>query len=289
MSAWLSVPAEMQCDELHVLAHGAGIDHRYWDWPIEPERYSYVAWAAQRGIATLNIDRIGCGQSSRPPGAEVTLTAQAHTLAQVIDAARSGHQGMPSFSRVVLIGHSMGSVVCGATATIGGGADAVVLTGYLPVDGTPEMGDELFDFAFTPALNALPHLRGLVDEAYLAAREDLGVDELRYWSAQTDPQILAFEALIKGPATKAELGDAAVAGPLIRSLAIPTLGVVGEHDVLLIDGGLGETNTYNAIARIADRIGPNFDFCVVPDTGHMLNLHRTAHDTYTAITRWLER
>jgi pimeloyl-ACP methyl ester carboxylesterase len=264
------------------------VDHRYWDWPIEPERYSYVAWAAERGIATLNIDRIGCGHSSRPPGAEVTLTAQAQTLAQIIDAARHGHQGMPSFSRLVLIGHSMGSVVCGATATICA-ADALVLTGYLPVDGTPEMGDELFDFAFTPALTALPHLRGLIDEAYLAPRADLGVDELRYWTAQTDPQILAFEALIREPATKAELGDAAVAGPLIRGVTRPTLGLVGEHDALLIDGALGETDTHDTIRRVADGIGPNFEFDVVPDTGHMLNLHRTAHDTYTAIAQWLER
>jgi pimeloyl-ACP methyl ester carboxylesterase len=285
----LTVPAEVQRDELQLLVHGAGVDHRYWDWPIEPERYSYVAWAAQRGIATLNIDRIGSGQSSRPPGAEVTLTAQAHTLGQVIDAVRSGYQGMPTFSRLVLIGHSMGSVVCGATATAGGGADAAVLTGYLPVDGTAEMGDELFDFAFTPALDALPHLRGLVDEAYLSPRDDLGVDELRYWSDQTDPQILAFETLIKGPATKAELGDAAVAGPLIRGVTIPTLAVVGEHDALLIDGGLGETDTHDTIARVAGGIGPNFEFCVVPDTGHMLNLHRNAHDTYTAVARWLER
>jgi pimeloyl-ACP methyl ester carboxylesterase len=289
-SAWLTVPTTLRRDELHVLVHGAGVDHRYWDWPIEPGRYSYVAWAAEQGIATLNIDRIGCGHSSHPPGAEVTLAAQARSLAQLIDAARGGHQGIPSFSRVVLIGHSMGSVICGTTATHCGDVDAVVLTGYLPVDGTVEMGEELFDFAFTPALTALPHLRGLVDASYLAAREDLGVDELRYWASQTDPEVRAFEASIKGAATKAELADAALAGPLIRALTTPALCLIGQHDALLVDAGLGEVDTFDTVRRMTSSgIGPNFDFHVVPDSGHMLNLHRNAHDAYTGIVEWLER
>lgn len=288
-SAWLTRPAEVRRDELHVLLHGAGDDHRYWDWPIEPERYSYVAWASQHGIATLNLDRIGCGHSSRPPGAEVTLDAQAQTLAQVIDAVRAGRNGVPAFSRLVLVGHSMGSVLCGVTAANYDGVGAAVLTGYLPVDGTPEMGDELFDFAFVPALTGLPHLRGLIDGGYLTARADLGVDELRYLIAQTDPENIAFEALIQGSATKAELRDASVAGPLIRTLTTPALAVVGQYDALLIDGGLGETDTHDTVRRVADGIGPNFEFCVVPDTGHMLNLHRTAPDTFTAIADWLDR
>lgn len=288
-SAWLTVPPNVRRDELHVLVHGAGVDHRYWDWPIEPQRYSYVDWATKRGIATLNIDRIGCGQSSRPPGAEVTVEAQAHTLAQVVDAARGGHEGVPPYRRTVVIGHSIGSVICGMTATFSGGIDAVVLTGYLPVDGTTEMGDELFDFAFTPALDALPHLQGLIDESYLAAREDVGVDELRYWSAQTDPEIMGFESKIKGPATKAELADAAIAGPLIRTITTPALGLVGQHDALMVDGGLGENDTFDTVRRVAPGIGPNFDFSVVLDAGHMLNLHRNAHDSYTAIERWLDR
>jgi pimeloyl-ACP methyl ester carboxylesterase len=287
--AWLTVPACVRLDELHVLLHGAGVDHRYWDWPIEPQRYSYVSWAAERGIATLNIDRIGCGHSSRPPGADVTVAAQAHALAQVIDTVRVGRDGMPSFSRFVLVGHSIGSVVCGSTAATYGGVDAVVLTGYLPVDGTVEMGDELFDFAFVPALDAMPQLRGLVDDDYLVARDGLGVDELRYWATQTDPEIMAFELLIKGPATKAELRDAAIVGPLIRTVTTPTLGLVGQHDALLIDGGLGEADTRATVRRVAQGVGQNFEFVVISDAGHMLNLHRNAHQTFRAIERWLEQ
>jgi pimeloyl-ACP methyl ester carboxylesterase len=287
VSAWLTVPAKRRRDELQVLVHGAGLDHRYWDWPLNPERYSYVSWAAERGIATLNIDRIGCGFSSRPPGAEVTIPAQAHVLAGVVATVRSGGSGMPSFARVVLVGHSLGSVVCGVTAAHHRDLDALVLTGYLPVDGTAEMGDELFDFAFAPALDGMPHLRGLVDAEYLVARDEFAVDELRYWSAQADPDVIAFETLSRGPATRAELRDAAVAGATIRTVTAPTLGLVGQHDALLIDASLAEVDTADTVRRVARVTPPNFEFAVTPDTGHMLNLHRNAHAVFTTLDDWL--
>jgi pimeloyl-ACP methyl ester carboxylesterase len=274
---------------LQILVHGAGSDHRYWDWPLEAERYSYVDWATRRGIATLNIDRIGCGHSSYPPGREIDVAAHVHTLGQIVSTVRSGLAGMRSFGRVVLVGHSMGSVVCGATAAACDDVDAVVLTGYLPVDGTPAMGDDLFAFAFIPALEGLPQLNGIADDGYLVPRADLGVEQLRYWAAATDAAMLEFDCLIKGPATKAELSDAAAAGPAIRAITTPALGLIGQYDALLIDQSLGESDTHDTVRRVADGIGANFDFVVIPDAGHMLNLQRNAHEAFVAIDQWLAR
>ena len=286
--AWLTVPEALRRSELQILVHGAGSDHRYWDWPLEPERYSYVQWAAKRGLATLNIDRIGCGHSSYPPGAEIDVAAHVHMLDQVVRQVRGGRHGVPPFERVVLVGHSMGSVVCGAAVAAGTDVDAVVLTGYLPVDGTPAMGDELFDYAFEPAVEGLPQLRGIVDSDYLVPRADLGVEQLRYWPNQTDPAVLAFDSLIKGPATKVELADAAVSGPAIRAITTPALGLIGQHDALLIDSTLGENDTHDTVRRVSQGIGQNFEFMVVPDSGHMLSLHRNAAESFAAIDQWLE-
>jgi len=289
VSAWLTVPDTVVRNELQILVHGAGADHRYWDWPLEPDRYSYVRWAAARGMATLNIDRIGCGHSSHPPGIEVDVAAQVHAVRQVTTAALAGEHDLPTFGRVVLVGHSMGSVICGAAARECAAIDALVLTGYLPVDGTPEMGDDLFDFAFVPALDGLPHLRGIVDDGYLVPRTDLGVDALRYWPSQTDSHIMDFDTTTRGPATRAELSDAAVAGPAIRAVSTSTLAVIGQFDNLLIDNGLGEKDTHDTVRRVSAGIGPNFEFVVIPDTGHMLNLHRNAGQAYTAVADWLAR
>ena len=288
ISGWLTVPAPVRRDELHILVHGAGTDHRYWDWPIEPERYSYVNWAAAHGIPTLNIDRIGCGHSSRPPGLEVTVGAQGDAIAHVLSGVRTGQiASVPYFSRTVLIGHSVGSVISAASVTDHGGPDALVLTGYLPVDGTAEMGDELFSFAFVPAIEGKPELSGLVDQDYLVPREGLGVEELRFWEPATDPEVMTFDGVIKGPATKAELRDAALAGPKIRQVTVPTLAVVGEHDALLIDKNLGETTTYDTVQRVSCAVADNFEFKVVPGAGHMQCLQRNAHDTFAAIEQWL--
>lgn len=289
LSGWLTVPDDPRRDELHVLVHGAGADHRYWDWPMDPHRYSYVSWAAEHGIATLNLDRVGCGHSSRPPGNEVTVGAQADGIAAIITALRAGQiASVPWFSRMVLIGHSIGSVICGTSVADHGGPDALVLTGYLPVDGTTEMGDELFSFAFVPATEGKPELRGLVDDGYLVPRDGLGVDELRFWGPATDPAVMAFDGVIKGPATMVELRDAALAGPRIRTVAVPTLALVGQHDALLIDKNLGEATTFDTIERVRPGVPATFEFQVVPDSGHMQCLQRDAHDTYAAMTRWLE-
>src|SRR5215470_14436202 len=52
---------------IQVLVHGATYDHNIWDWPFQPERYSYVQAVTAAGYATLNMDRLGHGRSSRVP------------------------------------------------------------------------------------------------------------------------------------------------------------------------------------------------------------------------------
>jgi pimeloyl-ACP methyl ester carboxylesterase len=285
-AAWLTVP-EACTGELQILVHGAGGDHRYWDWPREPATYSYVEWCAQRGVATLNVDRIGCGSSVRPPASEVTVDAQAHALVQVAEAVRAGLPGCDPFDQVVLVGHSMGSVVAGAAACLAPPVDAVVLTGYLPVDGGVELGDELFDFAFEPASGGLPGLLGLVGDGYLVAK-DLGTDDLLHWAPTADPDNVEAEKLMKGPATRAELRDAAVVGAALRESTIDTLVVVGQHDALLIDGTLGEPDVFATVEHVRAKCGANFEFVVIPDAGHVLNLHRNAHTSFTPIRDWLD-
>jgi hypothetical protein len=98
---------------------------------------------------------------------------------------------------------------------------------------------------------------------------------------------MAFERSTIGPATKSDLSDAAVAGPTIRAITTPTPGVIGQHDNLLIDTGLGETDTHDTVRRVSSGIGANFEFAVIPDAGHMLTIQRNARVTYAAIDEWL--
>jgi pimeloyl-ACP methyl ester carboxylesterase len=284
-AGWLVVPDELRRAELQVLVHGAGYDHRYWDWPAQPDQYSYAEWAASRGIATLNIDRIGSGLSSRPPGAENTVRAQADILRQVIAAARDGLVDGAQFSRIVLIGHSLGSVVAGYEAASHGDVDAVVLTGYVPVDGAGEASDTFFETAFLPAVDELPHLRGLVDHDYGVSRPEVR-EPLMYLTGHCDPAVIAMDEQMKGTATRGELRDASTAGPLIRASRVPTLVLVGQHDRLLIHPP--DTDCFDVTRRWAKASGGNFSYDVVADSAHNLNLHDSAHTAFAAIDRWLD-
>jgi pimeloyl-ACP methyl ester carboxylesterase len=285
VSAWISVP-EKPRPRLLILVHGANSDHRSWDFPFEPDRYSFVKWAHARGFATLMIDRIGSGTSSRPPGAENTIDAQAEVLHRIVESARAGKDGIPAFSHITLIGASFGSVVCGVEAARYGDVDTVVLCAYLPVDGTGPLNEEMLRSMFEPAVRRRPSLAGLVDENYLLPREDLGPDWL-YRMESADKAVIAANESISGTMTLAELTGVGEAGPFIRTSTVPTLVLVGQFDPLLFDSKI-EVDCYSSSARTAEKSPRNFEYQVVPDTGHVLNLHRTAHRTYQTIGEWLD-
>jgi pimeloyl-ACP methyl ester carboxylesterase len=285
-SAWLTVPAQLRRAEIHVLVHGAGSDHRAWDWPMEPDRYSYVDWATRRGIATLTIDRIGCGFSSRPPGAEVTLERQADSLHQIVQALRRGLPGCPKFSRVALVGHSLGAVVVGTQAAMFGDADEVVLSGYVPTDGG-DIPPELFDIAFLPATQVQTRLRGLVDDDYWGQRPDIDDGSLAFHAPGVDADVMQAERQMLGTTTRVELLGAVRAGRFIATFDQPALVLIGQYDRLLLQEG--DVDGHDVARRMAAVTGSNFHYEVVPDTGHVLNLHYTAHTTFAAISAWLDQ
>jgi pimeloyl-ACP methyl ester carboxylesterase len=287
VSGWISIPeSPIRAGELLILVHGANSDHRAWDFPFERDSYSFVKWAEDRGLPTLMIDRIGSGTSSLPPGVENTIDAQADVLHEIVQSARRGTDGMSAFTRIVLVGASFGSVVCGVEAAKYGDVDAAVLTAYMPVDGTGSLGEDLLRSMFEPAVERRPQLVGLIDDDYLLPRDDLGSGWL-FRMDNADEAIVAASESMSGTMTIGELTGVSDAGPFIRTSNIPTLVLVGEFDPLLFDAST-ESDCHTASARTAALSPPNFEYQVVPDAGHVLNLHRTARRTFAAIGDWLD-
>jgi pimeloyl-ACP methyl ester carboxylesterase len=288
IAGWLTVPEEHRRNELQILLHGACYDHRYWDWPEQPETYSYVTWAKEHGLATLAIDRVGSGWSSHPPGLDNTIAAQSAVLELIVRAARTGFDGIAAgYEQIVLIGHSLGSLIAGYHAALANDVDSVVLTGYLPVDGPPESETKLLDGAFLPALEGLPYLRGLVDENYMTPFPEMR-EALMYRAGQADPDIIRVDEAIKGTTTRGELFGTAGAGPVVRISGVPTLVLVGQYDVLLMNHER-DVDCNDASRRVSQLSPPHFTFSVVNETGHNLNLHRNARQTYELIGDWLDK
>src|ERR1700726_1843093 len=121
---------------VQLLVHGATYNSSYWNFncpTCQENAYSYVQNMGAKGLTTFNYDRIGVGQSSHPLPTLVTIQSDAYVLSQLITDLRTGGYGGPSFQKVVLVGHSVGSSISIAEAADPSLArpDGVILTGFI--------------------------------------------------------------------------------------------------------------------------------------------------------------
>ncbi|RSL62923.1 hypothetical protein CEP54_005453 [Fusarium duplospermum] len=111
---------------LQVLTHGGILDHRDF-----AQGYSYVDSVSSQGMATLNYDRLGIGQSEHPgPLLEVQGDAAIAVLHRLVGLVRAGSFGT-RYTKVVGIGHSLGSKVTESIVSHHpGDFEATALTSY---------------------------------------------------------------------------------------------------------------------------------------------------------------
>ena len=77
---------------LELTVPGGTYGHIYWDFPYEPQTYSYVYAANAAGYSTFNIDRIGTGLSSHPSLSvvDVTMNTNAYVIHEIVQDLRNG-------------------------------------------------------------------------------------------------------------------------------------------------------------------------------------------------------
>ena len=267
---------------VHLLIHGATSSHLYWDFPLSPEKYSYVRKLTQAGYATFNFDRIGIGQSDHPPAELVTIQANAFVTRQIVQALRDGRLG--TFSKVILVGHSLGSGIAIAEAGQYGDVDGVILTGFLHATGP----------GFLNAVNSLypaqndPRFAGQnVSDGYLPFVP--GMRSIIYWTPNTDTDVMALEELAKETITTGELNTFP---PIVLSPAssqaihVPVLIVIGQYDDLFCTPpqcpeAQVEPSYYSPDAQVEVKVTPN--------AGHALNLQRNAPSVFATVLEWSNR
>lgn len=113
---------------VQVLIPGGTYNSSYWDIGYTPEVRSYQVAMNKAGYATLAVDRLGTGRSSKPLSALVTATTQANAVHDVIQSLRKGTLG-PKFDKVIVGGHSIGSAMAMIEAGLHQDVDGVVVTG----------------------------------------------------------------------------------------------------------------------------------------------------------------
>lgn len=267
-------------DTIQVLVSGAGFDRAYWDFPYRPERYSYVRAARRAGIATLSVDRLGSGESGHPPAERVTVESDAFVLHQVVQKARSGSLGPSGFDQVVTVGFSLGGAIAIKEAAEYGDADGVVVTGFIHNSGSAARE---FPSAIHPADEDPKFADEELPEGYVTTRPGKR-PPLFFDEENAERRAVSLDERLKATNSPAEAeGFAAVAGNpgLSRQIDVPTLVVVGERDRLLCDDP-----ECSAASREHENYGPEAQVSVIPDSGHALNLHRNAPDTFATILTW---
>jgi len=284
-------PAQGRARTLQILLHGASFNRHYWDFPFRPRRYSYVRHANAAGSATLAVDRLGTGDSDRPPPELVTVHASASTVHQIVSAIRSGdHRDDDGrrlrFDNIVLVGNSFGSNISWTEAGIYGDVDGLILTGISHDQNPP--GAPLTQLYAYPA-NLDPKFAGLgLPDGYITTLPGRRA-EMFFHLPGTAPAVLPVDEALKDTLPVGMLFDQFTTYGLTQNIHVPVLNVVGDFDTLSCQlpsctesGSIaGEGSNYPADACYTQ--------VIVPNSAHALNLHRNAPRWYRRAQRWVER
>ena len=277
---------------VQLLLHGATYARYYWDFPFQPEHYSYVRAATKRGYVTLNIDRIGNGASDHPDGNSIDMDSNAFVVHQVVDALRAGQVASQSFEKVIVVGHSMGSFI---TIKYAGSypdeADGIILTGYLHdvnmdfVNASllpalyPATLDPKFDGQF-PNFDYLTTLPGTRGGPF-------------YYLPNVNPQVLALDENLKQTTSVAELntGPGMIFDPISLQIEGPVLVVIGEFDYIFC-GHLLNCSDKAAVQSYEQAFYGDpalVETAVISDAGHDLNLHTNSDAAFNQMLSWADR
>ena len=278
---------------VELLVHGATYNHLYWNFPYGNGYYSYVDAATLAGYATFDIDRIGDGYSSRPPSADLDLTAGAVALHDAVTALRSGGVGGHAFTRVVMVGHSLGSIEAWVEDADYHDVNALIITGALHQLSPNATAAVQADFY--PAADDPKFAGSGLDPGYLTTRPGTR-EALFYQPATADPAVVALDEANKDTVTAAEIDGilSTLAQPAAQQpsyqINVPVLVVVGAEDNIFCAGVTAYNCTSAASVQSYESQyyspAAHLKVAVIPGTGHDLALSTTAPITDAVMIAW---
>lgn len=288
----LCLPAGAAPNQLQILVHGSNYDHNYWDFPGFGQRYSYAHAMAVAGRATLAIDQLGVGRSSHPAGLLVTLSSNANALHDVVTAARAGALGS-RFGKVVLVGHSFGSLMAFQEAATFNDVDGILASGFSHSSGAPYLLQVVsltrpakLDPVVAPRIPLLT--TGYVSIPGARAK-------LFYYLPGADAAVLDQDEATR---SESSLGDAlsSIVMPNTSGIGVPVFIMDGAYDMPFCkQGGAGSTTDCSSDATLraaeAGFFAPaaQLEAAVIPNSGHSINLHYNADTVFSRALDWFAR
>ena len=259
---------------LQILVHGGTYNRWYWDPVGLPECYSYTHTAASRGFPTINIDRIGSGRSDQPDGASVSLDLHAATVSTIARLARERLAGH-TFSRVVGVGHSLGTRALTRALSGEHGLDAAVLTGISHQRTDADPGG--FNLPAT-------------DDARFAQRNTSGYlhipPEFRhhfYYLPGVETEVLEADNRNRDVAAIGDLRGIESVEAASCPATVPLCVALGTQDWLY---RADDSSGFRSAEAAWYPSAPTVDFLVYEDTGHNVNLHRSGPRAMSDYLDW---
>lgn len=287
----LCMPAGSVPTTVQLLVHGGPYNRVYWDFPYQPERYSYQRDMASHGYATFAIDRLGTGQSTKPLSVTLLDSVEAASIHQVIGHLRAGWVGGVRFDRVVLVGHSLGSGVVIMEAATYHDVDGVILSGMTHLVSAVTLA-KIFTMSVYP-VTLDPQLRkNGSDPGYITTIPGKR-GPLFYSASDADPQVIATDEATKDQVSAVGVGIITLLdflGPTSRGINVPVLQAVGEKDAIFC-GFLARDCSSAEVLRKQE--APYFSPAaqlstyVLARSGHSLALHKNAGEYREATRAWL--
>ena len=268
---------------VQLLIHGATYNHRYCDFgTVDGIEYSYARDVAAHGFATFALDEIGAGNSSHPSSDLVTSQATAYVAHQIVQGLRTGRingvlfvRGV-RFGKVIIVGHSLGSVTVWQEAISYQDVDGVIVTGAAHAVTTQFLtSGDLY-----PAIDDPKFANSGLDIGYLTSIPGTRVT-LFYSPPDADPAVITADEASKDVVSVTDLNTGL---PLVTSNAtlainVPVLDILGGDDFTTCGlSSEGVTFDCSSGAKVATQEVPFYSpaaqihACVVPNSGHSVNL-----------------
>ena len=275
---------------VQILVSGVTENKLYWSglgYPVgyNGDMYSWIAYASSQGYPTLSIDRLGTGNSTHPdPIVQLQVNLETAVIHQIVLQLKSG-AAVPGrkFTKVIYAGHSYGSVLGNNLAT-NNPTDiaAYILTGYgvsiIPVAvDLPQVG--LFPAAlYAPRFAGFPP--GYLVTASAPGRRgylwgapgsfDTGIFQMDY----NDEDVVGLGELLS-------IGGGLKEAPNYTGAVFV---VTGSRDDVFCLGGLCPIGSASpqAMSGALYPKASNFSYSEPIGTGHMINLHYSAQQSFKA-------
>ena len=275
---------------VQLLVPGATYGHVYWDFPYEPQMYSYVRVLNAAGYSTFNIDRIGTGQSSHPDlnVVKVTVNVDAFVIHEIVQGLRSGSIGGQQFARVLLVGHSLGSAICWLEVGTYHDVDGVIISGMTHHLNSTKLAD--VSSSFYPAMLDPRFSGDGYGAEYITTRSGTRASDF-YYLPGADPNVFATDEATKETVPD---GEAPTFAPVLvdnisAQITVPVLLVVGQQDSIVCGSMATDCSSAASVLQAeATFYSPQAQLqaVVIPNVGHDLNLHMGAAAWFEAAIAW---